>query len=129
MRDQIRQIVVEAIAGTTDLTKAIDQLYDLSNARERSVINPNWIDIKDNHPPDKNRNINYRVILTDVNNDSSIPTLGLGFMHSKWDGNKFEKNHWRLDIMRDYERCPVINILYWAELEEIKLPAELSNHD
>ena len=31
MRDKIRQIVVQAIAGTTDLTEAIDQLCDLSN--------------------------------------------------------------------------------------------------
>lgn len=31
MRDRIRQIVIQAIAGTTDLTIAIDQLCDLHN--------------------------------------------------------------------------------------------------
>lgn len=31
MRDKIRKIVVQAIAGTTDLTEAIDQLCDLHN--------------------------------------------------------------------------------------------------
>jgi len=35
MRDQIRQIVVQAIAGTKDLTEAIDQLCVLADVSAR----------------------------------------------------------------------------------------------
>ena len=44
MRDQIRQIVVQAIAGTTDLTKAIDQLCDLHNVSGSLCDNPHCED-------------------------------------------------------------------------------------
>ena len=127
MREQIRQIVVQAIAGTTDLTEAIDQLCVLSDTRENSVIKPKWINIKDKWPPKENRTFNYRIIFTEENGEG-IPTPGLGFMYSKFDGNKFEENHWRLDIMKNYEDCPKITVLYWAELEKVELPNEIINN-
>ena len=38
MRDKIRDIVVQAVAGTKDLTEAIDELHDLLDDRQSEQL-------------------------------------------------------------------------------------------
>ncbi len=41
MRDKIRDIVVQAVAGTKDLTEAIDELHDLLDDRQSEQLSCN----------------------------------------------------------------------------------------
>jgi hypothetical protein len=49
MRDKIQEIVVQAVAGTKDLTEAIDQLLVLYNVSKRHLIEEMLEDMKGVH--------------------------------------------------------------------------------
>jgi len=50
MRDKIQEVVVQAVAGTKDLTEAIDQLLVLYNVSKRHLIEEMLEDMKGVHP-------------------------------------------------------------------------------